>query len=72
MVPPEAVSVVGCVGQTIELVGETEMFGIALTMIVFVAIPTHPFAFVAVTVYVVVAEGETEIAVVVCPPGDQK
>src|SRR6266540_6407614 len=74
-VPPEAVSVTAAPLQMIPsllVVPEVSAMamagdGMAFTVIVCVAVAIHPLAFVAVTVYVVVAAGETEIAAVFCP-----
>ena len=42
-------------------------FGLGETLTVFDAVAEHPFASVTVTLYVVVADGETVVAAVVAP-----
>jgi hypothetical protein len=48
-----------------------DIAGNELTTIVFVAVAVQPEALVLVTVYVVVAEGDTVIELPVAPPGSQ-
>lgn len=60
--PPEQIVVVDAVVETV---------GVGLTVIVRVAVPVQPLAAVPVTVYVVVATGETVTGVPDNAPGIQ-
>jgi len=70
-VPPDAMSVAALPEQIVGLVVVTVMFGAGFTVIVRVAVFVQPFAFVPVTVYVVVPVGETVTGLPVSDPGIQ-
>ena len=58
-VPPVALNCTNAPAQTVEGFAVVETTGSAFTRTVLVAVLLHPFAFVPVTVYVVVTTGNT-------------